>query len=264
MMRKLFSMLICLGLLLSLSPAASAAYPPLMDGAELLSPEEQDSIQKFCLDLRETTGLDVAICTVNSLEGKTAQTFADDWYDDHNYGQDGVLFLIAMEEREWYISTAGNAIAALSDDDLEQIEYEVIPYLSDGAYYQAFYQFLSVLPGFLEEGQPVDVYYDAQGKLHAVYETEEPGVNLFLSLIIGIVAAAISLLVMRSTMNTRRPQRSAGNYEIRDSYRLTQHQDLFLYSNVSKVRRQQSSSSGGSSVHRSSSGASHGGRGGKF
>ena len=53
---------------------------------------------------------------------------------------------------------------------------------------------------------------------------------------------------------------------VKGSWKLTQHRDLFLYSNVSKVRKQDppKNSGGGSSVHRSTSGRSHGGGGGKF
>lgn len=266
MKRKLISLLLCLTVLFSLPVQVFAAYPPVMDSANLLTDEEYQSLQEQCLTFRETYGLDVAICTTDTLDGKSPQSYADDWYDDHQYSSDGLLFLISMEERDSYISTAGDAIAKLSDDDLEEIEYLVIPYLSDGLYYDGFSHFLSILPQFLEEGEPVDVYYDAQGNLHAVYEQEQPSVNLFLSVLIGAVTAGIVLLVMRGLMNTKSPKHSAADYLNQGSYRLTRNQDLFLYSNVSKVRRQEPSSSsrGGSTVHRSSSGRSHGGRGGKF
>ena len=48
-----------------------------------------------------------------------------------------------------------------------------------------------------------------------------------------------------------------------NSYHLRTNQDLFLYSNISKRPKPKESSSG-SSTHRSSSGRSHGGRGGSF
>jgi uncharacterized protein len=73
---------------------------------------------------------------------------------------------------------------------------------------------------------------------------------------------------MSAQMNTKLPQNSARNYLNQSSYQLHGHSDMFLYSNVTKVRRESSSSSGsgggGSSTHRSSSGRSHGGGGGKF
>ena len=81
----------------------------------------------------------------------------------------------------------------------------------------------------------------------------------------GAAIAAIVVLIMRSSMNTKRPQRSAGEYIDSSSYNLWRNQDIFLYSQVRKVRKQtQSSSGGGSSVHRSSGGRSHGGGHGRF
>jgi len=66
-------------------------------------------------------------------------------------------------------------------------------------------------------------------------------------------------------MNTKKPMHSAEDYLTEGTYRLTRSQDLFLYSNLTKTPRPQQNTSGsGSGTHRSSSGRSHGGRGGKF
>ena len=87
------------------------------------------------------------------------------------------------------------------------------------------------------------------------------------------IVAAVGLVLwgLRSSMNTFRAQRNASSYIPAGSFHLTTRRDVFLYSNVSKVRRQSSSGGGsgrsrggGSSVHRSSSGRRHGGRSGKF
>ena len=59
---------------------------------------------------------------------------------------------------------------------------------------------------------------------------------------------------------------TAAAYVKRGSMNVTQARDLYLYSHVDRqVRQKESSSSGGGSrTHRSSSGRTHGGRGGKF
>ena len=95
---------------------------------------------------------------------------------------------------------------------------------------------------------------------------EEPFTpSVGLAAVLGLIIAAVWVLILRMGMNTKRPRHSAAGYMMKDSFQMRQQQDLFLYSNVSKQRRQESSSSGGgSSVHRSSGGRSHGGGGGKF
>lgn len=247
MIRKISIFLLCLLLVCGLCTTASAASSYIIDQAGLLTSAEVDVIDEKGRELGSTYDLDIIIMTVDSLYGKSAMRYADDYYDENGYGEDGILFLLAMEEREWYISTSGSAIYALSDRELEEIEYEIVPYLSDGRYSDAFFHFLVILPGYL----------DSRGA--------ERSVNLLLSLGIGVAVAAVVILIMRGSMNTKRRQHSAGDYLKQGSYHLRAQRDLFLYSNVSKVRRQQNNSSGGgSSVHRSSSGRSHGGRGGRF
>ncbi len=93
--------------------------------------------------------------------------------------------------------------------------------------------------------------------------------RLLAILAISVVIAFIWVSVMRSGMNNVKKSDRAANYVRKDSFKLTQSSDLYLYSTVTKTPRAQSSSSsggsrGGGSSHRSSSGGTHGGRSGKF
>jgi uncharacterized protein len=180
-----------------------------------------------------------------------------------------------MEEREWYITTFGNAIYALTDYGLYEIDEIILPYLQTGNYFGAFDAFQQALPYYLDAyiaGDNIDGYVPEEDQYHGhtdvVYEDEEPDVlsSLIIGCGFGLVAAAIAVLIMRSSMNTKRAQHSAGDYLKSGSYNLRTNRDVFLYSQVTKQPRPQenSSSSGGSGVHTSSSGRSHGGRGGKF
>lgn len=85
-----------------------------------------------------------------------------------------------------------------------------------------------------------------------------------------VIGAALGIAVvqgMKAQLKSVRKEKSAANYVRPGSMNLTGKQDLFLYSNVNRVKRETKSSSsggGGSSTHRSSSGTTHGGGGGKF
>lgn len=243
MKKKVISLVFCLLLLplLVIPAAAKSAYA--LDYAGLMSSAETAALAERSQQLRDSCGLDVVILTTPELYGHSAQSVADAFYDNNGYAEDGVLFLVDIGSRQWYISTSGTAIEMLSDRDLMAIEDAVIPYFSEGRFYEGFCRFQDILPGYL----PVE---------------SDSGFSLLLSLAVGAVIAGIAVLIMRSSMNTKQPQRGAANYQTDGSYRQTLHQDLFLYSNVSKRPRQQNS--GGSGVHRSSSGRSHGGRGGRF
>lgn len=276
-MRTYISVFLCLILLIGLPVTAFAAQTasPVYDYGNLLSAEEEylleDKIQSIC----DAYGMDTVILTLDSLDGKAAQNYADDFYDSMGYGDDGVLFLLAMAEREWYISTCGKVSYALTDYGISQIGEEVVPGLSGGYYYEAFDTFLECLPYYLEaleNNTPIDGYADYSGDYYhgqqeeVIYYEGDYGPNYLVSILVGLAVAAITVLGMRGSMNSRRPQKSAASYLKSGSYHLRTHQDLFLYSNISKVRRQQNNNhhGGGSSMHHSSGGRSHGGGGGRF
>ena len=256
-------------------PVSAEMGSYVTDQAGLLLPEEIASLEEKAAALSAAYGIDAVILTVDSLGGQRAQNYADDYYDNSGYGDDGVLFLLAMAEREWYISTSGSMIYTLTDYGIQQVGENVVACFAEGYWYAGLYEFLDQLPYYLdtyESGAPIDGYANYSGDYYhgdreeVVYYEKESSPNFFYSLLAGLTAAGISLAVMRSSMNTKRSQRNAGAYLEEGSWNLYQHKDLFLYSNVTKTRRQQSSSGGGggSSVHRSSGGRRHGGGGGKF
>lgn len=244
MKKTITYLLLCLLLLTVLVLPVSAKSGQVLDYAVLMSTDEAVSLADHFSDFRNSYGLDIVILTVPNLMNTPIDAFADDFYDNNGYGEDGLLFLLDIDSRQWYISTSGRAIDMLSDGELDKIGEKVVPYFSEGQYYKGFDHFLDILPGYLD--------IDSEG-----------GVNLMLSLVAGAGIAGIVLLVMRSTMNSKNPQRSAAAYTVENSYHLRQHLDLFLYSNVSKRAKPKNDSSD-SSTHRSSSGRTHGGRGGSF
>ena len=282
MKKKLLSFLISLALFAAVLPCSFAdELPPMVvDGADLFSDAEEQALISQVSDVREVCKTDVIIVTTSSLSGQSPQKYADDFFDYNGYGygsnRSGVLFLISMEERDWYISTSGDAIYALTDYGIQQLGNVALENgLSSGEYYRAFAAYLDALPEFfeaLDKGSPVDGYADYSGSYYhgeqgdVIYYEEESSPNIVFSVIIGLVIASAALLIMRAGMNTRRKQRSASSYLKNGSLDIHTLQDMFLYSSVSKTRRAESNSNrgGGSSIHTSSHGSSHGGGGGKF
>ena len=283
-MKKITVFLLCL-LLLCPVLTVYAASPKIIDDAGLLWSEEVALLEEQAERIPQDYGMDVVILTVDSTNGTYIETFADDYYDSHGYGvgnkANGVILVLAMDTREWAISTCGEAIYAITDYGVEELFEEMAWYLSEDDYYEAFTAYLDALPYYFEayeRGTPVDGWagnYHGPGSVQSgtrenvVYYRSTP--PYLLAPIIGIVLAAIVVLIMRSAMNTKRPQRSAADYMTAGSYHLRRHQDIFLYSQVHKVRRQTQNHGGhggghggGSSVHRSSGGRSHGGGHGRF
>lgn len=276
-MKKWLSFLLCLSILVALPFTALAAENRIKDEAGLLLESEVRSLNDQIHAIKDEYAFDIVIITTMDLGGLSAQQYADDYYDDHGYGcgddRTGVLLLVDMGSRQWYISTCGEAIFALTDDILDILGEDLVYFLSSGDYYGGFECFVNSLPKYITlyrqgegytiltppPGQPSgyvedDIYYSDNSNLK----------NPWISIGIGFVAALITILIMRSTMNTAKPQRAAVDYVKNGSYHLNIQRDIFLYSRTSRTRKQQNNSSGGSSVHRSSGGVSHGGRGGRF
>lgn len=247
-MKKWISVTLFLLLLLALPLTASAANSYVVDNAGLLTSTEITELEERSARFYADTGMELVILTVNSLDGNTAIAYADDYFDA-NYGKNGILLLIAMNEQEWHISTAGTAIEAFNDTDLMCMEDEIMKYLPDGKYFKTFECFLS----------DAEYYWNNE-------EVTDFEASLVIGIPVGFIIALIVILIMRSSMNTKREQHSAGDYQVPGSFNLRKHQDLFLYSNITKTEKPKDTDSGssGSSVHTSSSGNSHGGRGGKF
>ncbi len=241
---------LCVCVLLAMfSFGASASSPRLVDTADLLNPTEELALSAKLDTISEQYQMDVVIVTTDSTDDKSAMEFADDYYDYNGYRQDGVLLLISMEYRDWWISTTGKAINAIHDSAIEDIEDRILEDLSNGFYAEAFDAFIDKCEYYIDgaiNGFPFDF-----------------GFNLIVALVVGFVAALIVTLIMKGQLKSVRCQSAASSYVKEGSFCLTQSYEMFLYRQISRTRKE-TNSSGGSSTHRSSSGRSHGGGGGRF
>ena len=285
--RKLLLPLIAAMIFCMLSLTAAAADSPrLVDGAGLLTSWEASDLLSVLDEISERQQLDIVIVTTDSLGGKDAQAYADDFFDYNGYGfgadRDGILLLIDMGERYWAMSTSGYGITAFTDAALAYLENCFLDDLSAGRYADALGIYAAQCDELItlaKQGTPYGYDYDYgydYGYDHGydydygyTYETGFDTMSaLGVSAAVGGIAALLIVLSMRSQLKSVRKQ-NAGAYQRAGSMQVTESRDMFLYRNVTKTVRQDNNSGGsrgggGSSVHRSSSGRSHGGRSGRF
>ena len=235
-------------------PVYADTYDAVYDDAALLSDEEQQSLSEEITNLQETTGWEIFVLTTEDAQGKTAREYADDFYDTTATGDDGVVFLIDMDNREVTISTAGEAIYYLNDDRIDDILDNCYDYVVDGEYASCFSSMLSDAEYYYEVGVPSDAYtYDEEtGEIH-YYHVLTLGEILFAVVLAAAVFAAVF-------------------FGITGKVNLTGQEDRFVNQMVThrRIQTDSGSSGGGSShsgrstVHTSSSGRSHGGGSRKF
>ena len=247
------------------APVFAEGHPArLADSASLLTEEEAGVLLAKLDSISERQQVDVVVVTADTLGGKTPQEYADDYFDYNGYGmgadRDGILLLVSMEDRDWYVSTRGFGITAVTDAGLEYMSNQFLGDLSAGNYLEAFLTFAEQCDQFIAQAK-LGTPYDAA---HAPKEPFPWLLCIGISAAIGIIAALIITGMMKSQLKSVQGSRSAGSYIKEGSLDVTEQSDIYLYSHISRIPIPRETKPGGSGIHTSSSGASHGGGGGKF
>lgn len=258
MKRKLFTLMLILCLVAGLSLTAYASSNHLVDEAGLLTDTEAANLEAKLSQISDRHNVDIVIVAVDSTDGKSPMDFADDYYDYNGYRTDGILLLVSMDDSDWWVSTTGYGITAITDAGLDYMSNRFVPYLSDGEFAQAFEKFVDLCDEFITQAKTGDPY-DSHNLPKEPFSLVT---NLLIALGIGLVAAWIVTGSMKAKLKTVRQQAKADDYMPPGSLHLTYSRDLFLYTHLD--RREKPKSSSGSSTHTSSSGTTHGGGGGKF
>jgi uncharacterized protein len=233
----------------------------VVDNAGLLSATEAASLRQLADNVSLTYNFDIVIVTESDIGNANTRDYADDYFDNNGYGlgqsRDGCLFLLVMGTREYWFSTSGRGIRIFSGTAADKLENNMLNYLGNGNYYNAFSAFA--------KGWEELLFLDAEGSHSNFFEEY----NLILVAIAWLLSLGIGFIIVgiwKKGMNTALPQTQAAAFIVSGSLSFTVQQDQFLYSSVSRTPMASNSGSpaGRGSIHTGSSGMSHGGRGGKF
>ena len=251
------------------SPAGifAAEGDMILDYGDLLDSDQWESLNQEAQDYADTYGCGVYVLTVDSMDGMERRDFAENFYLENDLGvgpeDSGILFMVSVSEREYVTVTRGYGIQAFTDYGIEQIEDDVVYYLGDDEWYDAFSAFVSDCGSYLEfaarEGVPIDV--DNDPEVEAAVNLIKVAIVVLLPLLIALIVC----LVFYSQMKTARKATDADAYIPQDGFNLTYEQDQFLYRTetrriIPKNDDNHSDSSGGSTVSSSGFGGSSGGK----
>jgi uncharacterized protein len=122
-MRWLFAWLALLAVLMG-APAAAQDLPPrpdgpIYDGANIIREGEKQLLDARLRDYNRTTGRAVIVATVPSLDGQDIETYAqrlaESWGIGGAESENGVLFLVAPNDRRMRIHTARGVQERMTD-----------------------------------------------------------------------------------------------------------------------------------------------------
>ena len=244
--------------LFALPAYAEFEQTPVSDEAGYLTKEQNAELTERLDKIRKKYKVDVAFVSEDRLSSYDAQNAADDIYDYNGYGYgenyDGILFYIADYERKYHFSTCGSGETIFNKNGLAYLEKKIVPYLKEGNYYAAVKSYADYTEELLDMA--------AAGK---PFNKRQHSTKYIMCVIAGatLLPLFLAYFMMKkklSAMKTAVKEDNAGNYMKPGSMSMDFSRDIFLYSTMTKTEKPKSDSGS----HTSSSGRSHGGKGGSF
>ena len=266
---------------------AVSGQPRVFDQAGLFSETEIIQLEEKIAQCRKSTKMDVVIVSAYADGERSAEEYADDYYDYGGFGAgkkaSGVLLLYYMDGPgqpggECYISTAGTMINMLTDERIESILDDVYGDLGNRDFAGATEHFLEDVKAYgVESGQYT---YDRDTGEIVRYHSIRLYEVAIAMVIAGILAGSVCLDIKKRyamKQSSREISNSLQAYRADCAFCFSVAGDKMVNKYVRSVPipRNTSSGSGGrghsgsssagrSTIHTSSSGSSHGGGGRRF
>ena len=228
----------------------------VVDEADILTVDEEKALDTKLAAVEQSHKVRILIGTMKDTGGATLGKVANNVVDQIPGENGTIVLLLSMKERDWYISTDNKMRTRITDGKgVDYLAGEFLPDLKEGKYAAAFTAFAATTDEML-------TYYEKEG------EPYDPA-NAFNLMAFGIALACALILggtiyyILYECGGNVTSATEADAYLNQDSFTLTQNEDNYLYTSISRQAKTKKESSD-SNVSTSSSDSSHGGGGGKF
>ena len=257
-MKKISSILticfaLCLALAISAFGAQAEAAGAVYDNAKLLNQAEKERLTQKIQQIEQKYGVRIGVVTQPTLQGRPVGQVANALLDSGYRGAQngGIVLLLSMQERDWYVATDNAMRARITDKEgVKYIQEEMVPKLKDGKYGDAFEKYVdaveTMVAYYAKEGKP----YDPSAGFHPL--------AAIAALVLGLLGGYGVRETLISSMSNVTPAARASEYLTDGSFDLTDSDDRFLFMNVTRTKKSKSSGS------HNATDSDHGGGGGKF
>lgn len=122
-------------------PPKPSLATSVYDEADVLTPQEEQALERKLINYADTTSTQIVIATIESLQGEEIATYATEWAHKWGVGQEkednGIFILLSEGDRLIQIQTGYGIEPYLTDALSHQIVHNIIlPEFRNGSYYQ--------------------------------------------------------------------------------------------------------------------------------
>ena len=247
------------------TPAVDASIK-IYDFANLYTENQEELLYSKITNYINDYDFDLAVVTIDSNEKVSTKAYAQDFYDYNDFGigssYDGVLFLIDMDKREFYMVTNGASINMYTDVRIDKCLDVSYNYIVAGEYYNGTMAFIDELDRLASIGEPDE--YGREPKLTGIAKLKS--MSWLTIVVFSVITTIVVMYILISNNKLARVANSSRHYMTKADVSVAN--ENFLGKNVHRIPRasesSSSSSSSGRSISSGSSGRSHGGGGRKF
>lgn len=127
----------------------------VFDQAELLSDLEKSKLTTLIKELERNVGSQIAILTVDTLNGEKMEEFSLRTFTKMNLGRneyaDGILIVLSVKDRKIRIEVGVGLERIVKDEVAARINREIIvPKYREGKYYEGFYAAVVEIKNLIE------------------------------------------------------------------------------------------------------------------
>jgi TonB family protein len=114
------------------------------DFAGVIGPDDKSQLDLICKNLDQKKEIQMAIVTIESLDGQPIKEFATQlgnlWGVGRKGTNRGLLILLSVKDRQYRIAVGVGLESALPDEEADRLGREMVPMLKTGDYGEALLQ----------------------------------------------------------------------------------------------------------------------------
>ena len=257
MFKKFFALLAICFFSFGITFAASAdtsqnLTSSVVDDANVLGEKNIQALTEKIKQVEQKHGVRIGVNFLQTIGNQNVDTTANyllkKYFSDGQNG--GIILLVVMDTRSWNIAL---------DAKLNQriFSYTDVANLND-AFMDKLHNdnFAGAADIFVKNVDELLTYYEQHGKPFDRTEQFNP-MALAAAIVIAIVLGFLVRSILIGSMSNVRHAQEATDYLKRDSVKMTEHRDTYLFTNVSRRPKSSNKSSGGGHSGGGSSGGGH-------